>query len=1114
MPSSFRLIELLGEGGMGAVWRAEHMPSGLHVAVKVIHDVHSETGRRAFAREIRSVAALNHRGIVHILDVGEGESTDQDLPEGAPWFAMELSEGGTLEGMQLKSFGELARILFDIFDALAYAHARGIVHRDLKPSNILLTADVEHEWRPVLTDFGIAKATGDMNLEERTSSTSGTPAYMSPEQFHGDWRKTGPWTDLYALGCMIYELAVGQIPFSAKSMLELARKHFTEPLPKLVPRFDVPPRFEAWLRRMTHKNPELRYRNAAHASWALFRMVSENPRWMPATLAHTLTMPGAQVPTMTMDSMFTAKLDLEEMGLLLASDTHDHGEMLDLEDPPIPFHVVEAGESRGRHLFGAGLNLFGLRQTPFVGRSEEREVLWNSLLRAARGKLVRVIVEGDAGSGRSRLLDWFVTRVLELGAAQVVRVRHTRTSSGSHGIIPALESALGLTALAGNELIERILSVLEAVSERNALNTPPAVLTSRAREIAALFDERNSHTSNIQHESPRERYEAVTWLLTYLTHDGPLVLGVDDAQWGWDTLGFIEFLKRETAAPILCLIMAEPDVKCRAARGFLDGLLSGGTTVLHLGNLSPSEHESFVRALAPLERRAAAKIANASQGHPGRAVQLVDSLIRGEELVPSPEGYRLAHEANVTRELSAVWTRLRNKLYQLYPIGAHQSVSMALEAAVVMGGDVELSEWDELLKHLDISLDAETLVHHCVSLGIAYRRGDRWAFRNREHVEELRNDCQESEYWESLHRACAELARPASGVSLSERRFTYFDQGGLEEEAALALADAVEDYLHRNAYQRASLLADELERRLARLGVAPDDRRRVRVVTARFEILRFTGRVKDVLAAKEAFERHVVTCADHLARADAYRALAGALYVTGNKEGAAAYYQLAFEQADGDPFLSAKLMHGSGWVYSNGPHLDKAEECYKAGVEFGRRSGEARETAWNLVGLAELRLRALNPECEEIAAEALELFESVGSRAGAAMALQVLGDLARMTGNEDLAEELYLRSIEMLQRVGSVVESMVRGRLGILYLRQGKEAAALEQAKTGQLRYGTLLSVPVRVFDDLLVATLDPDPEVRAQSWKIAKDLLESTGFQHPDLPALLAERERRHGQD
>jgi serine/threonine protein kinase/tetratricopeptide (TPR) repeat protein len=1113
MPHNFRVLEHLGEGGMGVVWRAIHEPSGTQVAVKVLHDNYSEVSRRAFGREIHAVAALNHRGIVHIVDVGEVPDGDPTLSPGAPWFAMQLADAGTLEGVIFESFPQLARILFDILDALAYAHARGIVHRDLKPSNVLLN-HTPAGLQPVLTDFGIAHVTDQQDPDLRVTSSAGTPIYMSPEQFHGDWRVTGPWTDLYALGCMIYEMVCGQPPFKGLSMLDFAMQHTQEALPKLVPLFEVPPRFEAWLRRLTQKNAELRYRSAAQASWALFRMIGDSPEWMPAATLSANIGYRQPLPTLTFDAEHTAGIDVSLLRTMLAQDSNDYT-ALELERPPIPFHVVEATETRSQHLFGVGLNLFGLRQTPFVGRVEEREILWGSLKRTAEGHPEHVVIEGEPGTGRTRLLDWFATRVLELGVARVLHVRHSETGSGAHGLIPALTSFLGAQMLEGRDLLQRIEHVLRGIAQRTSNPIKNSEIEDRALEIAQLLSPRPiDGYPRIAFESARERYVVMGWLLAYLCEDGPLIFAIDDVQWGWESLAFREFLQKEHAgAPIMSVMIRSVVVQCAVARGLLQNLDTlADVRRLVIGPLSLAEHEEFIRAVAPLERRTVVRIARSSGGNPARAIQLIDRLIHDLALVPSDQGYRLADNADVSQEVSLTWLRMLSSIIQHYPEHQHPDVFLALEAAAVLGQDVEFREWMSLLWTLGVSIDLEGLVDLCESIGLVVWDGQRWRFRDRQHVIELRDQCRDGDNWVRLHVACAELVDSASnGMPASERKFILMAQAGLDEHAVRWLAAAVEDHLKQSTYVRAAVLADELERRLAGLGVSPDDPRRVRVVTARFEMLRYTGRAADVVATRDTFERHVSTCPDPLARADAYRALAGALYVTGDSDEAQRYYDRAFSQAEGSPELQAKLMHGAGWVYSNGRQIDEAIQCYVRGIEYGKEAESKIETAWNQVGLAELRLRALDPSCAALAEEALANFNEVGSRTGAAMAIQVLGDYARFWGDNASAESLFKESAQMLNRVGSIVESMVLGRLAVLYFVQGREHEALQQARRAVDLYGKLVSVPVRVFSDLMVAILSEDPQARKEHWDLSVQLIDKSGFLHPDIPMLVDTYWERH---
>ena len=295
----FRLLELAGSGGMGEVWRAEHAASGLPTAVKRITAEHARDPffQAGFRREARAVARLDHPGVVRVYDTG----VDGD---GAPWLAMEWAAGGSLaDAAAPGGWHEVSELLDCLLQALAHVHARGVLHRDLKPANVLSVTDGPgaRGWR--LADFGISR------LAEQASShadSAGTPRYMAPEQVRGDGRTQGPETDLYALGCMTWELVTGAPPFDGPRQ-ELMRAHVSRPLPVFEPRFDVPRHLDRWLGTLLQKQPEARFTVAADARFALRGLgpAIERPaaRTAPAAahtpaIAHTwITEPPAGITT-------------------------------------------------------------------------------------------------------------------------------------------------------------------------------------------------------------------------------------------------------------------------------------------------------------------------------------------------------------------------------------------------------------------------------------------------------------------------------------------------------------------------------------------------------------------------------------------------------------------------------------------------------------------------------------------------------------------------------------------------------------------------------------------------------------------------------------------------
>jgi len=254
----YEILEELGHGAMGTVYRAKDPAMDRVVALKTIIALvlSSDQGsdfRERFYREARAAGALAHPGIVPVFDVGEHE--------GLPFLVMEFISGKTLadamkkgERMTLDRVCELGQ---KIAEALGYAHQHGVVHRDIKPANILLTSKEVHGIeRPKITDFGVAKlAAGHTTL---TGQILGTPAFMPPEQFTGapiDGR-----ADIFSLGVVLYWMATGEQPFPGESMTAVSYKVVhTEPVPPRRLNPSIPLKLEGIILKCLAKNPDERY---------------------------------------------------------------------------------------------------------------------------------------------------------------------------------------------------------------------------------------------------------------------------------------------------------------------------------------------------------------------------------------------------------------------------------------------------------------------------------------------------------------------------------------------------------------------------------------------------------------------------------------------------------------------------------------------------------------------------------------------------------------------------------------------------------------------------------------------------------------------------------------
>ena len=246
---SYRLLERIGKGGMGEVYRARHVKLGREAAVKILPPALAAEPDflKRFEREAASAAALNHPNILQVYDYGE--------QDGTPYLVMPYIGGGTLKDRLVGGTitpGGFARALTEVAGALDYAHRQGIVHRDVKPANIL----IDDDERAYLADFGIAKAIEGGEALTQTGLGVGTPEYMAPEQSQG---RAEPRSDLYALGVMLFQLLTGRVPYSGASTVEVLLKHLQEPVPLGALRGPAAREFGPILSRALAKDPAGRY---------------------------------------------------------------------------------------------------------------------------------------------------------------------------------------------------------------------------------------------------------------------------------------------------------------------------------------------------------------------------------------------------------------------------------------------------------------------------------------------------------------------------------------------------------------------------------------------------------------------------------------------------------------------------------------------------------------------------------------------------------------------------------------------------------------------------------------------------------------------------------------
>nr|WP_237405340.1 protein kinase [Streptomyces sp. SN-593] len=337
----YRLTGRLGRGGMAEVFAAEDVRLGRTVAVKLLRSdlAEDQVARARFTREAQSVAGLNHHAVVAVYDSGE----DVTRTGTVPYIVMELVEGHTIKelltGPTPPPVDQALLIVSGVLDALAYSHQHGIVHRDIKPANVIITSTGAVK----VMDFGIARALhGAASTMTQTGMVMGTPQYLSPEQALG--KTVDHRSDLYATGCLLYELLTLRPPFVGETPLSVVYQHVQDE-PQLPSQMSdrVPPELDGLVLRSLAKQPEDRFQNAeemrALVGYAHHTLVQQGGwtggMWNTGAVTAVTPRPTGTAPTVVAQSGGQAQSgNTAEIGPLLggisgvggADDVHGYGE--------------------------------------------------------------------------------------------------------------------------------------------------------------------------------------------------------------------------------------------------------------------------------------------------------------------------------------------------------------------------------------------------------------------------------------------------------------------------------------------------------------------------------------------------------------------------------------------------------------------------------------------------------------------------------------------------------------------------------------------------------------------------------------------------------------------
>ncbi|MCB9674905.1 MAG: protein kinase [Alphaproteobacteria bacterium] len=1005
----FELLEPLAEGGMGVVWRGMHTGQRVPVGIKLV-GTDSRKARLAFRDEVQAMAGLHHPGVVMVFDYGEVPADFPDtpgVPPGASFLAMEYASFGSLKSRTgVMPWSQIRSTLLALLDALAHAHARGVVHRDLKPGNILLAGPEDVRPGLKLADFGLARA---LDRTDELESVTGTPLYMAPEQITRRWRDFGPWTDLYALGIVAWELAAGQAPFQGQSLPNIVNGHLTGQLPPFRPRVAVPRRFHAWLLRMLQTDLTSRYQRAADAAWELAQLGDpEEASGMDEPVFQAVL----SNPTLTLDDtlLLLATGDVPELPVpepepeVVEAAPHP----TPAEPPPIPpsWSRPNADEPPVQ-LLGVGLGLFGLRTVPLVDRVQERDRIWKSLREVYdTGETRLVCLRGAAGNGKSRLAEWIAQRAHEVGGASIVKAVHSPDPTPVDGIGPAMARWFRCVGLDRAAVAERIAGLCPFGLDADALTE--------------LVHPGDADDPGVRFGTPDERYEIARQVLEDAAETRPVILWLDDVQWGADALGFAEYvLDRPT--PVLLLLTAQEEALAErdAERELVERLTAreDGADV-PVEPLGEADSVELVRVLLGLEGGLADRLADRTGGNPLFTVQLVGDWVARGILVPGRTGFELQKgaEVDLPDSLHDVWAARLERVLD----GQHADARESLEIAAALGQEVSAADWAEICAHAGLAADPG-LVDAMIASRLANPTDEGWSFAHGMLRESIARLAREHGRWATANRRCADalmLRTPVPQARLGRHLFAAGDWAAAAEHVEAALQASFDLYIDQRTIRS---LLDLQAQALQRMALPDDDPRWGDLWLARAA---FYLEQNDPDSAQREARRTTSGArrykwVSHGARAEL--ALARIARARGDVSRASGMFATAVRAIErtGDTRLLPPALREMAHTLIMAGEIDAAEEPLA-------RSRALYEANDDLRGLAAVvrfegdiaRLRLEYEKARQCFLDATAMNERAGLRSNAAATMHGVAEMERLLGNLDTAEGIYRRVIEMDRAVG------------------------------------------------------------------------------------------------
>lgn len=1051
---AFSLLRPIGAGGQGTVWRAMHPPTGITLAIKVLGSLRAgdAAAQAAFRREVRAAAGLDHPNIIVVLDQGAvsreaAEASHGELTAGSPWLAMELARSSLADLPGARAWPQTRALLTALLEGLAHAHARGVVHRDLKPANVLFPSPPRTAAalsRARLADFGLAFGQGDLASSRR--ATGGTPLYMAPEQMRGDLVDQGPWTDLYALGWMAWELVTGAHPLVELEIQEIRALKTTGRLPPWPDDAAAPTGFDAWVHRLLHLDPRQRYLSAADALATLRTLPDDAPPTPERPLTQRVRPPSSV--TMAFSGAGSVPSSertwVEELPTAELMPVHVEGEYSSVEPAmraaaPIPRRWSEARAERPPALQGAALGLFGLRTPPLVGREAECATVWAALTGTGEPGPPRVLLlRGGAGQGKTRLADWLLEQAHS--QAGVVALRAAARASGPHGSLGAMLRRLFDTeALDDTHAAQRIMRALQAQGLFDPVDQAPLM------QMAGLGVAGAPATQT-------ERFAALNALLRAMSRERSVVVLVDDAPHSPEVLAWLKRLRAVQGLRVLVVLTARDEALAEdpIARAAIDALAPETLTV---PPLAPDAQRDLVRSLLHLDDDLLATLVARTDGNPDFTLRLLGDWVSRGLLVVEPTGLRLRPGARPTLpdSLHAAWAAQVARVES----SVGDRAGEMLELAAFLGMDVDLATWRGVCERSGLG-DPGPLLEALLDAAFAHAApgGRAWSFAHGMVRETVIRRARELGAERGHHAAIAAqlTATGASAGRIGRHRALAGDAAGGLPPLLQGIAEATE----RGELGWARRLVSLAQTATEWLGLPPEapERLQLAVLTAHLHLQ--SGRFADV-------DQAVAGVADAAAAVSAGRlelrarlllaqAALGRLDVGDARPRAAAHRARVDAIGDAHDQLQAELVQAQLEMYAG--DVDAAE-AHWAAARAHIDLATPDETALIRFGMAQIaQLRGDYARAARLAEASAAELESLGMRRRLAQALNTLGDALRKGGDPVGAVTAYRRAEHLLEASGAAHATVARLNIGITLLAAESfdEASATLRRTLGEVR--------------------------------------------------------------